>query len=88
MEQKEKISEDQMQKIMEQLQSQFDPRKLMTPGQREIAELTDDALFGEYILVQAKISKRSSKQREYIATRYNLQAQQKQIDSNNLPQNH
>ena len=84
MEQKEKPSEDQMQKIMEQLQSQFDPRKLMTPGQREIAELSDDDLSAEYILVQSKISNRSSKQREYIVTRYELDAQQKQIDSNPL----
>jgi hypothetical protein len=88
MEQKEKMSEDQMQKIMEQLQRQFDPRKLMTPSQREIAELSDDALSAEYILVQSKISNRSSKQREYIVTRYKLESQQKQIDSNNLPQSH
>jgi hypothetical protein len=86
MEETQMHDEEQLQKIMEQLQSQFDPRKFMTPSQREIAELSDDALFGEYILVQAKISKRSSKQREYIATRYNLLAQQKQIEVDNLNQ--
>ena len=44
MEETQMPDDEQLQKIMEQLQSQFDPRKFMTPSQREIAELSDDEL--------------------------------------------
>ena len=54
MEETQMPDDEQLQKIMEQLQSQFDPRKFMTPSQREIAELSDDELSAEYLLVQAK----------------------------------
>jgi hypothetical protein len=68
MEETQMHDEEQLQKIMEQLQSQFDPRKFMTPSQREIAELSDDALSAEYLLVQSKTSNRSRMQRDFIVT--------------------
>ena len=36
------VSEEEMKAVMEQLKGQIDPRKLMTPTQREIAELTKE----------------------------------------------
>ena len=76
--------DEQLQKIMEQLQSQFDPRKFMTPSQREIAELSEEELSAEYLLVQAKTSNRSRMQRDFIVTRYEFDLQQKQIEQDNL----
>jgi hypothetical protein len=86
MEETQMHDEEQLQKIMEQLQSQFDPRKFMTPSQREIAELSDEALSAEYLLVQSKTSNRSRMQRDFIVTRYEFDLQQKQIEVDNLNQ--
>lgn len=70
--------DEQLQKIMEQLQSQFDPKQYMTPSQREIVELSDDELSAEYLLVEAKKSKRSRMQRDFIVTRYQFDLLKKQ----------
>ena len=84
MEETQMPDEEQLQKIMEQLQDQFDPKKFMTPSQREIAELSDEELSVEYLLVQSKTSNRSRMQRDFIVTRYEFDLQQKQIEVDNL----
>tara|TARA_R110000824_G_scaffold184766_4_gene365677 strand:+ start:360 stop:632 length:273 start_codon:yes stop_codon:yes gene_type:complete len=86
MEETQMPDEEQLQKIMEQLQDQFDPKKFMTPSQREIAELSDEELSVEYLLVQSKTSNRSRMQRDFIVTRYEFDLQQKQIEVDNLNQ--
>ena len=50
----------------------------MTPSQREIVELSDDELSAEYLLVEAKKSKRSRMQRDFIVTRYQFDLLKKQ----------
>jgi len=70
--------DEQLQKIMEQLQTQFDPKQYMTLSQREIVELSDDELSAEYLLVEAKKSKRSRMQRDFIVTRYQFDLLKKQ----------
>ena len=66
------VSQEEMKAVMEQLKSQIDPRKLMTPTQREIAELTKEELEAEYLLVQSKKSERSRAQRDFIVIRYEM----------------
>jgi len=86
MEETQMPDDEQLQKIMEQLQDQFDPKKFMTPSQREIAELSDEELSADYLLVKSKISNRSRMQRDFIVTRYEFDLQQKQIEVDNLNQ--
>jgi hypothetical protein len=66
------VSEEEMKAVIEQLKGQIDPRKLMTPTQREIAELTKEELEAEYLLVQSKKSERSRSQRDFIVIRYEM----------------
>jgi len=76
--------EEEFKAVMEQLKDQIDPRKLMTPTQREIAELTKEELESEYLLVQSKISKRSRMQRDFIVIRYEmLKSYEEQVKDKN-----
>ena len=62
--------DEAIQKFIEQVSENIDPRDYMTPTQREIAELSLEELESEYALVQAKTSTRSAAQRKYINQRY------------------
>ena len=62
--------DEAIQKFIEQVSANIDPRDYMTPTQREIADLSLEELESEYALVQAKTSSRSAAQRKYINQRY------------------
>jgi hypothetical protein len=62
--------DEAVQKFIEQVSQNIDPRDYMTPTQREIADLSLEELESEYALVQAKTSTRSAAQRKYINQRY------------------
>jgi len=62
--------DEAVQKFIEQVSENIDPRDYMTPTQREIADLSLEELESEYALVQAKTSTRSAAQRKYINQRY------------------
>jgi hypothetical protein len=62
--------DEAIQKFIEQVSENIDPRDYMTPTQREIADLSLEELESEYALVQAKTSSRSAAQRKYINQRY------------------
>jgi hypothetical protein len=62
--------DEAIQKFIEQVSENIDPRDYMTPTQREIADLSLEELESEYALVQAKTSTRSAAQRKYINQRY------------------
>jgi hypothetical protein len=62
--------DEAVQKFIEQVSQNIDPRDYMTPTQREIADLSLEELESEYALVQAKTSSRSAAQRKYINQRY------------------
>lgn len=67
-----------------QLQTQFDPNQYMTPSQREIVELSKDELLAEYLLIEAKKSKRSRMQRDFIVTRYQFDLLKKQNEDDTV----
>ena len=62
--------DEAVQKFIEQVSQNIDPRDYMTPTQREIADLSLEELESEYALVQSKTSSRSAAQRKYINQRY------------------
>jgi hypothetical protein len=62
--------DEAIQKFIEQVSENIDPRDYMTPTQREIADLSLEELESEYALVQSKTSSRSAAQRKYITQRY------------------
>jgi hypothetical protein len=62
--------DEAIQKFIEQVSENIDPRDYMTPTQREIADLSLEELESEYALVQAKTSSRNAAQRKYINQRY------------------
>lgn len=60
-----------------------DPKELMTPTQKEIAELTLEELEAEYQQVQAKTSDRGRTQRDYIVIRYEFEQSNKEKQETN-----
>lgn len=62
--------DEALEKFLQQVAENIDPRDYMTPTQREIADLTTEELAAEYQLVQDRISSRSATQRKYIIQRY------------------
>jgi hypothetical protein len=62
--------DEALEKFLQQVAENIDPRDYMTPTQREIADLTTEELEAEYQLVQDRISSRSAAQRKYITQRY------------------
>ena len=62
--------DEAIQKFIEQVSANIDPRDYMTPTQREIADLSLEELESEYALVQSKTSTRSAAQRRFITQRY------------------
>jgi hypothetical protein len=66
----EMTPQEQYEMLLNQLQNSINPMDFMTPGQREIAMLTELELESEYALVQAKKSNRGRVQRDLIIDRY------------------
>ena len=62
--------DEALEKFLQQVAENVDPRDYMTPTQREIADLTTDELAEEYKMVQDRVSSRSAAQRKYITQRY------------------
>ncbi len=62
--------DEALEKFLQQVSENIDPRDYMTPTQREIADLSPEALETEYQLVQDRISTRSASQRKFITQRY------------------
>jgi hypothetical protein len=71
--QSEMTPEEQYEALMQHLRNTINPLDFMTPGQREIAMLTDAELLAEYALVQSKTSTRSRAQRDLIVDRYDYE---------------
>lgn len=69
----EMTPEEQYEALLQHLQNNINPMDFMTPGQREIAMLTDVELLSEYQLVHAKQSTRSRVQRDLVVDRYNYE---------------
>jgi hypothetical protein len=69
----EMTPEEQYEALLQHLQNNINPMDFMTPGQREIAMLTDVELLAEYQLVHTKQSTRSRVQRDLIVDRYNYE---------------
>jgi hypothetical protein len=61
--------EKQLKELIQQLQG-LNMSDFMTPTQKEIAELSIEALNDEYALVQSKSSVRSRSQRDLIVSRW------------------
>lgn len=62
--------DEALEKFLQQVSENIDPRDYMTPTQKEIANLPADELAAEYKMVQDRISTRSASQRKFITQRY------------------
>lgn len=62
--------DEAVQKFLEQVSENIDPRDYMTPTQREIMDMDLDTLKAEYAMVQSKTNPRGAMQRRLICNRY------------------